>query len=109
MKETIIGNDVWIGSDAIVKHGVTIGDGAVVATWAVVVKDVPPYAIVGGVSAKVIKYRHSEEFRKARIESQWWRWPVPALQVISDEFDRDTPLTLDGFERVKRIAAAFLG
>jgi acetyltransferase-like isoleucine patch superfamily enzyme len=108
MKKTIIGNDVWIGSDVTVKHGITIGDGAVVATGAAVVKDVPPYAIVGGVPAKVIKYRHSPELRAALIESQWWCWPVAALQIISDEFDRDTPLTLDKFKQVKEKASVYL-
>jgi acetyltransferase-like isoleucine patch superfamily enzyme len=108
MKKTIIGNDVWIGSDAIVKHGVTVGDGAVVAIGALVVKDVPPYAIVGGLPAKVIKYRHSLELRDALVESQWWNWPVAALQIISDEFDRDSPLTLEKFEQVKEKALVFL-
>jgi hypothetical protein len=108
MKETIIGNDVWIGSDAIVKHGVIVGDGAVVATGAVVVKDVPPYAIVGGLPAKVIKYRHPQELRDALVESQWWDWPVAALQIISDEFDQDCPLTLKRFEQVKEKASVFL-
>jgi len=57
----IIGNDVWIGANAIILQGVTIGDGAVIAAGAVVTKDVPPYAIVGGVPAKVIKYRFSDD------------------------------------------------
>jgi len=108
LQEVIIGNDVWIGSDAIVKHGVTIGDGAVVAAGAVVVKDVPPYAIVGGVPTKVLKYRHSPDLREALIESQWWNWPIAALQVISDEFDRDTPLTVEKFEQIKEKASVFL-
>jgi acetyltransferase-like isoleucine patch superfamily enzyme len=106
--QTVLGNDVWIGSDVIIKHGVTIGDGALAAAGAVVVKDVPPYAIVGGVPAKVMKYRHAPELRDALIESQWWNWPIAALQVISDEFDRNTPLTLERFEQVKGKAAVFL-
>ncbi len=108
LQEVIIGNDVWIGSDAVVKHGVTIGDGAVVAAGAVVVKDIPPYAIVGGVPAKIIKFRHNEELIEALIESQWWNWPVAALQVISDGFDRNTALTLEQFECVKKKALVFL-
>ena len=108
LKKTVIGHDVWVGSDAVIKHGVHIGDGAVVAAGAVVVKDVPPYAIVGGVPAKIIKYRHSPELRDALIESQWWNWPIPALQAISDEFDREVPLTLEKFELIKHKAKEFL-
>lgn len=67
-----IGNDVWIGRGAFIKGGVTIGDGAVVAAHAVVVKDVPPYAIVGGVPAKVIRYRFDEETIKELLELKWW-------------------------------------
>lgn len=108
VKRTVIGNDVWIGSDAVIKHGVHVGDGAVVAAGAVVVKNVPPYAIVGGVPAKLIRYRHSPELREVLIESQWWHWPIPALQVISDEFDRNVPLSLKKFELIKNKAKEFL-
>ncbi|MDP7187819.1 MAG: CatB-related O-acetyltransferase [Candidatus Poseidoniia archaeon] len=108
LKKTILGNDVWVGSDAVIKHGVHIGDGAVVAAGAVVVKDVPPYAVVGGVPAKIIKYRHSPELRDTLIESQWWNWPIPALQVISDEFDHNTPLTIEKLELIKSKAKEFL-
>ena len=59
--DTVIGDGCWIGSRAMIMQGVTLGEGAVVATGAVVTKDVPPYAIVGGVPAKVIKYRFSEQ------------------------------------------------
>lgn len=70
----IIGNDVWIGYEAVVLAGVTIGDGAIVGTRAVVTKDVPPYTIVGGVPAKPIKKRFSEETISALLEIQWWNW-----------------------------------
>lgn len=71
-RETIIGNDVWIAHGAIIKAGVSIGNGAVVGAGAVVTKDVPPYAIVGGCPAKVIKYRFDEETINMLIESKWW-------------------------------------
>ena len=67
-----IGNDVWIGTSSIILDGVTIGDGAVVAAGAVVTKDVPPYAIVGGVPARVIKYRFSPERISELLIEKWW-------------------------------------
>lgn len=67
-----IGNDVWIGIHAIILDGVKIGDGAVIGAGSVVTKDVPPYAVVGGVPAKLIKYRFDEERRKELLNSSWW-------------------------------------
>lgn len=72
--DIVIGNDVWIGYEAVVLAGVTIGDGAIVGTRAVVTKNVPPYTIVGGVPAKPIKKRFSEETISALLEIQWWNW-----------------------------------
>lgn len=69
-----IGNDVWIGRGAMIMSGVVIGDGAVVAARAVVNRDVPPYAIVGGVPAKTIRYRFSGEIIDKLLIAQWWRW-----------------------------------
>ncbi len=68
-----IGNDVWIGSNATILQGVNIGNGAVIAAGAVVTKDVPPYAIVGGVPAKIIKYRFTEEQIKSLLDIEWWK------------------------------------
>lgn len=67
-----IGNDVWIGARAIIMDGVTIGNGAVIAAGSIVTKDVPPYAIVAGVPAKTIRYRHNEENIKKLTDSNWW-------------------------------------
>lgn len=71
-----IGHDVWIGSRAVIMGGVTIGTGAVIAANAVVTKNVPPYAIVGGVPSKVIKYRFDEAMRERLLASEWWRYDL---------------------------------
>lgn len=72
--DIVVGSDVWTGYGSWILGGVTIGDGAVVATGAVVTKDVPAFAVVGGVPAKVIKYRHTEAQREALLEIKWWDW-----------------------------------
>lgn len=71
-KKTVIGNDVWIAANVCIKQGVNVGTGAVVGAGAVVTKDVPPYAIVAGVPAKVIRYRFDDETIKMLLESKWW-------------------------------------
>ena len=73
--DIVIGNDVWIGYEALILAGVTVGDGAVVGTRAVVTKDVPPYTIVGGVPAKPIRKRFSEAVIDRLLALQWWDWP----------------------------------
>uniref|UniRef100_UPI004028CF15 CatB-related O-acetyltransferase n=1 Tax=Coprococcus sp. TaxID=2049024 RepID=UPI004028CF15 len=69
-----IGNDVWIGYEAVILSGVTIGDGAIIGTRAVVTKDVPSYTIVGGVPAKPIRKRFDEETIQKFKEIRWWDW-----------------------------------
>ena len=73
--DIVIGNDVWIGYDAVIMAGVTIGDGAIIGTRAVVTKDVEPYSIVGGVPAKEIRKRFAPDVIKRLLELQWWNWP----------------------------------
>lgn len=73
--DIIIGNDVWIGYEAVIMAGVTIGDGAIIGSRAVVTKDVPPFTIVGGVPARPIRKRFSEETIRALCKLQWWNWP----------------------------------
>lgn len=70
----IIGNDVWIGYEAVIMAGVTIGDGAIIGTRAVVTKDVPPYTIVGGVPAKPIRKRFDNETLEELLKIRWWDW-----------------------------------
>lgn len=72
--DIIIGNDVWIGYEAVILAGVSIGDGAIIGARAVVTKDVPPYTIVGGVPAKPIKKRFSDETISSLLSIQWWNW-----------------------------------
>lgn len=85
--ECIIGNDVWIGCNAVVCRDVKIGDGAVIAAGAVVTKDVAPYTIVGGVPAKVIKRRCSEELASRLQKTQWWNLPVEILKKNFEFFN----------------------
>ena len=79
---TVVGNDVWIGQDAIVMRGLTIGDGAVIAAGAVVTKDVPPFAIVGGNPAKLIRFRFPSDVIDELTTLRWWRYEYPVLNRV---------------------------
>lgn len=72
--DTVIGNDVWIGYDAIIMPGVKIGDGAIIGTMAIVTKDIPPYTIVGGVPAKPIRKRFDDKTIEKLLSIKWWNW-----------------------------------
>lgn len=78
----VIGNDVWIGARVTILRDVTIGDGAIVASSAVVTKDVPPYAVVGGVPAKVIRYRFDDDTIAQLLELAWWRFSPKQLDGV---------------------------
>lgn len=77
--DIVIGNDVWIGYEAVIMSGVTIGDGAIIGTRAVVTKDVPPYTIVGGIPAKVIRRRFSDKTIDFLNELKWWDWSIEKI------------------------------
>lgn len=76
----VIGNDVWIGYEAVILSGVTIGDGAVIGSRAVVTRDVPPYTIVGGVPARTIRRRFDEQTIEKLLELKWWHWPEERIK-----------------------------
>ena len=84
-EDCIIEDDVWIGVDAVVLRNVKIAAGAVVAANAVVTRDVPAYAVVAGVPAKIIKYRFSEQVQKKIIESGWWNYEPTEAKKIHNE------------------------
>lgn len=77
--DTIVGNDVWMGYGVTVMPGISIGDGAIIATGSVVTKDVAPYSIVGGNPATKIKARFSEQEIETLLEIKWWDWPIEKI------------------------------
>ena len=87
--DIIIGNDVWIGYEAVIMQGVRIGDGAIIGTRAVVTKDVAPYTVVGGVPAKKIKKRFEPDMVDALLRMRWWDWPY-------QEIERNLPDIMNG-------------
>lgn len=82
----VIGNDVWIGANVCILPGVKIGDGAILAAGAVITKDIPDYAVAGGVPAKVIKYRFSRDEIKVLKKVQWWNWSIEKIEEHIEEF-----------------------
>ncbi len=88
-----LGNDVWVGRNAIVLSGVNIGNGAVIAAGAVVTKDVPAYAIVGGVPAKMIKMRFLPEISEVLLKSEWWNAPLEKIAANVALFGKNLELT----------------
>ena len=94
-RKTIIGNDVWIGHGVTIKQGVIIGNGAVVGSNALVTKDIAPYAIVGGIPAKTIKYRFSQDVIDRLEEVQWWNLPDEEITKRIDLFHIKNPTVED--------------
>lgn len=98
----IIGNDVWIGSEATILSGVTIGDGAVVGAKTVVTKDIPPYAIVVGNPARIVKYRFKQEEIEELLKVKWWEWELEKIEKnIKYLLDDDIELFLERFTNGK--------
>ena len=93
-----IGNDVWIGTQCAILTGVTIGDGAVVAANSVVTKDVPPYAIVGGTPARILRYRFNQDMIEKLMEVQWWNWDIEKIRRNKRLFYGD--LTMDKLNNI---------
>jgi virginiamycin A acetyltransferase len=93
--DTVIGNDVWIGREAMIMPGVTIGDGAIVAARAVVTSDVPPYTTVGGNPARPLKKRYSDEDIDRLLRIAWWNWPVEAITEHVRTIWTGTPTELE--------------
>lgn len=94
--DIVIGNDVWIGYEAIILSGVHIGNGAIIGTRAVVTKDVPPYTVVGGIPAKEIKKRYNENTIQKLLQIGWWNWPFDKIQqylphIMNGDVDRLCP------------------
>jgi virginiamycin A acetyltransferase len=77
--DTVVGSDVWLGYGATVMPGISIGDGAIVATGALVTRDVPPYAIVGGNPAALIRFRFDEPTRERLLRVRWWDWDAAKI------------------------------
>lgn len=96
--DTVIGNDVWIGFDALIMPEVKIGDGAVIGTRAVVTKDVEPYTIVAGNPAKVIRKRFDDETIAKLLEIQWWNWEI---EKIIENYNAIMDCNLEKLSNVK--------
>lgn len=94
--DTVVGNDVWIGYESTVMPGVTIADGAIVAAKSVVVSNVPPYTIVGGNPAKIIRQRFADEVIAALLELAWWDW---SIETISQNLEAIVAADIDALRR----------
>ena len=81
VRDTVVGHDVWIGQNAAIMPGVKIGAGAIVAAAAVVTRDVPPYAVVGGNPASIIRMRYPDDVIAELLEIAWWDWPLEKIEA----------------------------
>lgn len=97
--KTVLGNDVWIGHGAVIESGIHIGDGAVVGSGAIVTHDVPPYAIVAGVPARILRYRFSKQEIDALLDICWWDWDDEVLRVRFDDFLLDIASFIEKYKK----------
>ena len=95
----IIGNDVWIGTKSVILSNVSIGDGAVVGAASVVTRSVPPYAVVAGVPAKILRYRFTEDQIRKLLEIAWWNWEEEKILANIEHFYGDVELFIRRFSK----------
>lgn len=89
MERSIIGNDVWLGRNVILTNGANIGDGVIAAAGSVIIQDVPDYAIVGGVPARIIRFRYTKEQIAALKRIAWWDWDDEKIRSCHEDFYDD--------------------
>ena len=94
LPQLIVGNDVWLGARAVVLDGLNVGDGAIIGAGAVVVRDVEPYSVVGGVPAKTIRMRYDDKTVSNLLEIKWWDWPTDRLRELAHLFRTDDVTTV---------------
>jgi len=99
--EVIIKNDVWIGANTVIMPNITVGNGAIIGAGAVVTKDVPDYAVVVGVPAKIIKYRFSEEIVNELLKIEWWKWDREKIKKNIHLFQKE--ITMEIINKLKEV------
>ena len=105
---TKIGNDVWIGQGAFLKAGVTVGDGAIIAAHAAVVKDVPPYSIVGGIPAKIIRYRFPREIIDRILALKWWDYCLHEFEGLNiDDIEQSVSWLERNIQNYKKLESKY--
>lgn len=108
VKRVVIGHDVWIGHSAMVLPGVVVGNGAVIGAGAIVTKPVPPYAVVAGNPARLLRYRFDEETVQRFESIKWWSWPEDDLYSLGSLTD-NVPAFLDAAEKRLRSSSVQVG
>lgn len=97
----VVGNDVWIGANTTVLSGITIGNGAIIGSNSLVNKDIPPYAIVAGSPAKLIRYRFDDEVIEHLEKLRWWEWSLS--KILKNRFIFEETLSLEKLKKIEKI------